>query len=107
MGSGENIEAILENAFRQGGHPAKGLELVIEKFGICRALTYFGGNGGEKDRSQCIAVLARSIYSELVASLDNAIEEREDHKSGLTSITSQIEGRDWLFGEYSSYIDPS
>jgi hypothetical protein len=104
---GENVEAIIEIAFMQGVHPAKGLELVIEKFGICRALTYFGGNGGEKDREQSIAVLARSIYSELAASLDNAIEEREGQKTGLTSITELIEGRKWLFGEYSSYIDPS
>jgi hypothetical protein len=104
---GESVEAIIEIAFMQGVHPAKGLELVIEKFGLCRALTYFGGNGGEKDREQCINVLARSIYSELVASLDNAIEEREGHKTGLTSITELIKGRDWLFGEFSSYIDPS
>ena len=104
---GENVEGIIEIAFMQGVHPAKGLDLVIEKFGICRALTYFGGNGGEKDREQCIGVLAKSIYSELVASLDNAIEEREGNKTGLTSITELIEGRDWLFGEYSSYIDPS
>ena len=104
---GENVEAIIEIAFMQGVHPAKGLDLVIEKFGICRALTYFGGNGGENDREQCIGVLARSIYSELVASLDNAIEEREGHKTGLSSIAGLIEGRDWLFGEYSSYIDPS
>lgn len=104
---GESVDAIIEIAFMQGVHPAKGLELVIEKFGICRALTYFGGNGGEKDREQCIGVLARSIYSELVASIDNAIEEREGHRSGLTSIAGLIEGRDWLFGEYSSYIDPS
>ena len=106
-GPGENVEGIIEIAFMQGVHPAKGLELVIEKFGICRALTYFGGNGGEKDREKCIGVLARSIYSELVASLDNAIEEREGHKTGLASITELIEARDWLFGEYSSYIDPS
>lgn len=104
---GENVDSIIEIAFMQGVHPAKGLELVIEKFGLCRALTYFGGNGGEKDRKQCIAVLARNIYSELVASLDSAIEEREGHKTGLTNIPLLIEGRDWLFGEYSSYIDPS
>lgn len=105
--AGENIEPIIEIAFMQGVHPAKGLELVIEKFGICRALTYFGGNGGEKDRPQCIGVLASSIYSELVASLDNAIEEREGRKAGSTSITELIQDRDWLFGEFSSYIDPS
>ena len=104
---GENVDAVIEIAFMQGVHPAKGLELVIEKFGICRALTYFGGNGGEKDREQSIGVLARNIYSELVAPLDNAIEEREGRKTGLSSITSLIDGRDWLFGEYSSYIDPS
>jgi hypothetical protein len=104
---GENVDAIIEIAFLQGVHPARGLELALGKFGICRALTYFGGNGGEKDRPQCIAVLARNIYSELLASIDNAIEEREGRKTGLTSITGLIQGRDWLFGEYSSYIDPS
>jgi hypothetical protein len=104
---GENVEAVIEIAFMQGVHPAKGLELVIEKFGICRALTYFGGNGGEKNREQCIGVLARSIYSELLASLDNAIEEREGRKTGSSTIVELMEGRDWLFGEYSSYIDPS
>jgi hypothetical protein len=104
---GENLDGIIEIAFMQGVHPAKGLDLAIEKFGICRALTYFGGSGGEKDREQCIAVLARSIYSELVASIDSAIEEREGHKTGLTSIIGLIQDRDWLFGEYSSYIDPS
>jgi hypothetical protein len=103
----DNVDAVIEIAFMQGVHPAKGLDLAIGKFGICRALTYFGGSGGEKDREQCIGVLARSIYSELAASLDNAIEEREGHKSGSTSITGLIEGRDWLFGEFSSYIDPS
>ncbi len=104
---GENVDAIIEIAFMQGVHPAKGLELVIEKFGICRALTYFGGNGGEKDREKSIGVLTRSIYSELTASLDSAIEEHEGRTTGLTSITELIQGRDWLFGEYSSYIDPS
>jgi len=107
MEPGENVEAVIEIAFMQGVHPAKGLELVVEKFGLCRALTYFGGNGGEKNREQCIAVLARNIYSELLASLESAIEEREGHKTGLTSIPGLIERRDWLFGEYSSYIDPS
>ncbi len=104
---GENAEAIIEIAFMQAVHPAKGLELVIDKFGLCRALTYFGGNGGEKDREQCIGVLTRRIYSELVSSLDNAIEEHDGRKTGLTSINELIDGRDWLFGEYSSYIDPS
>ena len=104
---GENLDGIIEIAFMQGVNPAKGLDLAIEKFGICRALTYFGGSGGEKDREQCIGVLTRSIYSELVGSIDSAIEEREGHKTGLTSITGLIQGRDWLFGEYSSYIDPS
>jgi len=105
--SGENVDSIIEIAFMQGVHPAKGLDLAIGKFGICRALTYFGGSGGEKDREQCIGVLARGIYSELVGSLDNAIEEREGRKCGAAGITDLIEGRDWLFGEYSSYIDPS
>jgi len=105
--TGENVEAVIEIAFMQGVHPAKGLDLVIQKYGLCRALTYFGGNGGDKDRAQCIGVLARNIYSELLESLGNAVEEREGQKTELISITELIAGRDWLFGEFSSYIDPS
>lgn len=104
---GENVDAIIEIAFLQGVHPAKGIELALAKYGICRALTYFGSSGGQKDRAQCIAVLARSIYAELVEQLASAISEREGRNPESTSVTELIAGRDWLFGEYSSYIDPS
>lgn len=104
---GDSIDPIIEIAFLQGVHPAKGIELALAKYGICRALTYFGSSGGQKDRAECIAVLARNVHAELVEQLASAIEEREGSKPGATSVAELIEGRDWLFGEYSSYIDPS
>lgn len=104
---GDNIDPIIEIAFLQGVHPAKGIELALAKYGICRALTYFGSSGGQKDRAECIAVLARNVHAELVEQLASAIEEREGSKPGATSVAELIEGRDWLFGDYSSYIDPS
>ncbi len=104
---GDNIDPIIEIAFLQGVHPAKGIELALAKYGICRALTYFGSSGGQKDRAECIAVLARNVHAELVEQLAGAIEEREGSRPGSTSVAELIEGRDWLFGEYSSYIDPS
>ena len=36
---GENCDPIIEIAFQEGVHPAKGLELILKKYGICQALS--------------------------------------------------------------------
>ena len=57
---GDDVNRIIEIAFQEGVHPAKGLELIVAKYGICRALSAFEVSAVEKDRGKCMAVLARN-----------------------------------------------
>lgn len=104
---GEETDAIIEIAFEQGVHPAKGLELILERAGMCRALTCFGMYGGGRHRQQCIGLLIRRLHAELVNSLRSAIETEEGRAPEPAPIPSLIEGRDWLFGEWNAYVDTS
>ena len=104
---GDDVNRIIEIAFQEGVHPAKGLELIVAKYGICRALSAFEVSAVEKDREKCIAVLARNLHTEVVERLSDAIEQAEGSRPVSTSIAELIRGRDWLFGEYSAYVDTS
>lgn len=105
--SGDGLNRIIEIAFEEGVHPAKGLELIAAKYGICRALSAFEISVVRKDREKCIAVLARNLHAELVERLGDAIEQEEGSRPASTSIAQLISGREWLFGEYRTYLDSS
>ena len=105
--AGDGVNRIIEIAFQEGVHPAKGLELIVAKYGICQALSAFEVSAVEKDREKCIAVLARTLHTEVVERLSGAIEQEEGSRPVATSIAELIGGRDWLFGEYSTYVDTS
>jgi hypothetical protein len=104
---GDNTDPIIEIAFQEGVHPAKGLELILRKYGICQALSALGMSPVEKDREKCIGLLARDIHGEIVERLGKAIEQEEAARPDATSIAELAAGRDWLFGEYNSYVDTS
>ena len=104
---GDGLSRIIEIAFEEGVHPAKGLELIAAKYGICRALSAFEISAVRKDREKCIAVLARNLHAELVERLGDAIEQEEGSRPASTSIAQLISGREWLFGEYRTYLDSS
>jgi hypothetical protein len=104
---GDNTDPIIEIAFQEGVHPAKGLELILKKYGICQALSALGMSPVEKDREKCIGLLARDIHREIVDRICKAIEQEEGTRPEATSIAELAAGRDWLFGEYSSYVDTS
>ena len=104
---GDDLNRIIEIALEEGVHPAKGLELIAAKYGICRALSVFEISAVTKDREKCIAVLARNLHAELVERLGDAIEQQEGSRPASTSIAQLISGREWLFGEYTTYVDSS
>jgi hypothetical protein len=104
---GDNSDPIIEIAFQEGVHPAKGLELILKKYGICQALSALGMAQVEKDREKCIGLLARDIHNEIVERIGKAIEQEEGTRPDATSIAELAAGRDWLFGEYSTYVDTS
>ncbi|HUQ92920.1 MAG TPA: hypothetical protein VM120_14665 [Bryobacteraceae bacterium] len=104
---GEDVEGVIQIAFQEGVHPVKGLELILARYGMCRAITSFGMYAVEEGRQECIHLLAKSLHTELMANIQRAVEAREGQPADAANIAGLIEGRDWLFGEYDYYVDTS
>lgn len=74
---------------------------------MCRAITAFGMYAVEKDRQACIGLLLEHLHAEIVERMKRAIEGAEGKRPETESIEELIAGRDWMFGEYDTYIDTS
>lgn len=103
----EEVDALIAIAFQEGVAPAKGLEILLEAHGMCRALTTFGMYAVAKDRDQCIGLLARSLHAEILSRMGAEIEAREGVRPATKNLVEMMEGRPGLFGEYDYYVDTS
>jgi hypothetical protein len=104
---GEAAEQVINIAFAEGVHPAKGLELILENHGMCRAITTFGMYAVKNGRAECISLLVRRLHAEVVQRISNAIESQEGSRPSGGTLGELIAERDWLFGEYDYYVDTS
>jgi hypothetical protein len=104
---GPDIDVLIDIALGERVHPRKGLELMIAQHGICRAITYFEQFPTLENREACLVLLVRTLHAELAANLKRAIQQREGAALASNSIPELMAGRDWLFGEFDSYVDTS
>jgi hypothetical protein len=103
----DQVDALIAIAFQEGLAPAKGLQILLEAHGMCRALTTFGMYSVQKDREKCIALLTRELHAEIVQRMGNEIEAREGARPATGNLIEMMEGRPELFGEYDYYVDTS
>jgi len=99
-------DVVIQIALEERVHPRKGFELLLERYGICRAITYFEQYTDRETREECIILLVRTLHRELAESLRRAIAKRQ----GMAlphSVPELIAGRDWLFGDLDYYVDTS
>ncbi len=68
---------MIQIALEERANPRKGFELLLARFGICRAITYFEQYPDRDTREECIALLVRTLHRELVESLRRAITKQE------------------------------
>ena len=103
----DDVEQMIEIAFQEGVAPRKGFELMLAHHGVCRAITGFGQYPGSEGREDCLRLLVQRLHQDLVESLKRVIEQQEERKPDTVSVPALMEGRDWLFGEHSYYVDTS
>jgi hypothetical protein len=111
---GEDAQKIIELAFYHGGNPRRGYQWILERFGICSAITIMsgalqGGNfpHGTDARDACLKQLARSLHQQLVERLRYEITRREGKAPETNSVVELLAGRDWLFEEDNYHVDVS
>ena len=114
LGEGDEAQSVIELAFHQGLHPRKGFDWILQRFGICSAITLVGSNlnngefsHGAEVRDHCLRSLARSLHEQLVERLHADIVRREGSAPASRSIPELLAGRDWLMDEDNYHIDTS
>jgi hypothetical protein len=98
----EFTEEILRLSFEERLNPAKALELLLRSSGICRAITVFDQYPDPATWEQGLNLITRTLYEELQQNLKRAIGTED-----TGNVRELIAGREWLFGEYDSYVDAS
>jgi hypothetical protein len=107
----DDCDAVVNIAYHQGVHPRKGFDIILDRFGICSAITTLGGQHfpfGEEVRDYCIKRVVRALYEELRGRLRAEIQRQEGiAPPPETSVAELIKGRFWLFGEDFYHVDTS
>lgn len=104
---GEASEQVINIAFAEGAHPAKGLELILRERGMCQAITAFGMYAVQNRREECIGLLVRALHTELLERMLRTIEAQEGIRPQAGRVADLLPERDWMFGEYDYYVDTS
>jgi len=107
---GEDCQQIVEIAYHQGVHPRKGFDMILERFGICSAITILSGSEmphGNEAREYCIKRLIRALHKELMERLKAEITRQQGFEPTGKTVPELIQGRDWLFADEFYHIDIS
>jgi len=103
----ERVDGLVEISYHEQAAPRRGFELILEHYGVCRAITNFGHYPGEEGREESAKLLVDRLTADLGENLKRAIEREEGRAPETGSIADLIRGRDWLFEGASYYLDSS
>ncbi len=105
----EDCQPLIEIAFHHGVHLRKGFDWILERYGICSAITQVSGQEfpNLETRQYCVQGLVRALYDQLRGRLVEDIAAHEGKSPAEPTIAGLMAGRDWLFEEEFSHIDVS
>jgi hypothetical protein len=106
----DDIYPIVEIAWQNGVLPEKGFDLVLDRHGICSAITMVGSSDLSSNaalRDYCVGRLVRALHEQLVERLRNDLAARGVTVPEVASIPRLIEGHPELFGEDAYHTDTS
>jgi hypothetical protein len=108
---GEDVQQLVQIAFYEGVHPRKGFDLILNRFGICNAITTMGTQmelpHPPDVRTYCVERLVRSLHQELCERLAADIERHEGTPPTARTVPELLAGRDWLFADEFAHVDTS
>src|SRR5437764_8567272 len=115
---GQDLEPLIQIALYEGVLPHQGFDWVLQRYGLCSAITTLGGHQlplTPEARQHCIGRLVRTLYQELCDRLSADIERREGQAPPEASappgtlgvLRKLITGRDELFADDAYHVDLS
>ncbi|MBN9120377.1 MAG: hypothetical protein J0I06_14675, partial [Planctomycetes bacterium] len=109
-GPDDDVYPIIEIAWQNGLLPKKGFDLVLDRHGICSAITMVSGSDLSSNpdlRDYCITKLARALHDQLVERLRNDLAGRGTSISPHATVSQLVEIDPALFADDAYHIDTS
>jgi hypothetical protein len=106
----DDLQPLIDIAFHQGANPRKGFDWILERYGICSAITTLGGGDlpfAPEVKDYCIKRLVRTLHAELMARLKAEVAHHQGFEPTGKTIPDLLSGRDWLFEDDCYHIDIS
>jgi hypothetical protein len=106
---GEDAQPVIEIAYHHGVHPRKGFDWILERYGICSAITMVSGQEFPQPevREYCIKGLVRALYEQLRQRLVDEVTRHDEGPPAEQTVEKLIAGRDWLFEDDFYHVDVS
>ena len=110
----DDLQALVGLAFYEGLQPRKGFDWILERYGLCNAITTMSSQElphPPEVKQYCVGRLARTLYTELRERLLADIERTEgrvpEHDAARPTVRELLEGRDALFADGFAHVDVS
>lgn len=108
---GEDLQSLVHLAFYEGVHPRRGFDWILNRNGICNAITTLSSQGDlghqPEVRLHCVRQLVRALHRELRERLAADVERHEGTLPVGDSVRGLMAGRDYLFADEFAHIDTS
>ena len=106
----DETEELIDLAFYKLVHPVKGLQTMLRTHGTCSTITSLDQqfqNLSPEQRSECAAILVKSLHTDLLQSIEREVKQRMPFSPPATTLRELIAGREWLFADNNYHIDVS
>lgn len=106
----DDVQPLIEVGLYHGVHPQKGFDLVVERYGICNAITTYSGQDFSRNpeaKQHAIRALVRSLAEQLRERLKTDVESRGGTVPDAQSIGDIVKSHPELIDEGAYHIDTS
>jgi hypothetical protein len=107
----EDLQALIHIAFYEGLQPRQGFDWILERYGLCNAITTMSSQELPHPlevKQYCIGRLVRTLYEELRERLLADIERQEGKAPRHdASVRELLAGRESLFADGFAHVDVS
>ena len=106
----DDIYPVIEIAWQNGVFPKKGFDLILDRHGVCSAITTVSSsdlNTNPDLRDYCVGRLIRAVHAQLIERLRTDLESRGTPAPAGATITQMVESHPDLFGDDVYHIDTS
>jgi hypothetical protein len=109
-GPDDDTYGLVDIAWHQGVHPTRGFDLVLDRSGICSAITLLGGADLSKTpdvRDHCVKRLVRALHAQLHERITTDFTSRGVYIPDGATIGQMLAGQEDLFADDVYHVDTS